>query len=102
MLHLTVSPIKAEGAAASRDLAARPEQAQQQEGGASRGVPSTSQEWIEALVAQMAGAADLAQARERATAVLHAFEQAILGQAVRALGLWSITCNGADVGFCQW
>lgn len=85
MHGVAVSPIKAEGAGAEQGPAAGPEQAQQQESSGGRGVPSTSQEWVEALVEQMAGAADLAQARERAASVLRAFEQAVLGQAVRAL-----------------
>ena len=40
--------------------------------------PKSSEEWVEALVQQMAGASDIQDARARAAQVLHAFEQALL------------------------
>lgn len=43
--------------------------------------PQTSEDWIDALVQEMSVARDLADARGRASKVLHAFEQAV---AVRA------------------
>ena len=42
------------------------------------GRPKSSEEWVEALVQQMAGASDIQDARARAAQVLHAFEQALL------------------------
>lgn len=46
--------------------------------------PRTPADWVEALVQQMAGAKDVADARERASQVLQAFEQAVLKQAARS------------------
>lgn len=43
--------------------------------------PKSSQEWVELLVQQMAGAKDLDDARSRASQMLQAFEQAVLQQA---------------------
>ena len=43
--------------------------------------PKSSQEWVELLVQQMAGAKDLDDARGRASQILQAFEQAVLQQA---------------------
>ena len=43
--------------------------------------PKSSQEWVELLVQQMAGAKDLDDARGRASQILQAFEQAVLRQA---------------------
>lgn len=42
--------------------------------------PQTPADWVEALVQQMAGAKDVDDARERASRVLQAFEQAVLRQ----------------------
>ena len=69
--------------AASSGHRTPPEQAQQSgaEAGAPGGVPSTSAEWVEALVQQMAGASDVGEARVRAAEVLCAFEQAVLRKA---------------------
>ena len=46
--------------------------------------PKSSQEWVEVLVQQMAGAKDLDDARSRASQLLQAFEQAVLQQAAQA------------------
>ena len=46
--------------------------------------PRTPADWVEALVQQMAGAKDVDDARERASQVLQAFEQAVLRQAARS------------------
>ena len=45
--------------------------------------PKSSQEWVELLVQQMAGAKDLDDARSRASQILQAFEQAVLQQAAQ-------------------
>lgn len=46
--------------------------------------PQTPADWVEALVQQMAGAKDVDDARERASRVLQAFEQAVLRQSARS------------------
>jgi hypothetical protein len=49
--------------------------------------PRSSEDWVEALVQQMAGAKDVDDARERASQVLQAFEQAVLRAAGPQVGL---------------
>ncbi|BDA50624.1 hypothetical protein COCOBI_16-3000 [Coccomyxa sp. Obi] len=46
--------------------------------------PQTPADWVEALVQQMAGAKDVDDARDRASRVLQAFEQAVLRQSARS------------------
>ena len=43
--------------------------------------PSTPDEWIEAFVASMAAARDVADARQRAARLLHAFQQTVMAAA---------------------
>ncbi len=45
------------------------------------GGPSTPDEWVEAFVASMAAAQDVADARQRAARLLHAFQQAVMAAA---------------------
>ena len=59
-----------------------------------RGVKlKTPEEWIEDLVQQMAGARDMADARQRAASVLQSFEQAVLQTA-------SATKQVCTIAFC--
>ena len=61
------------------------------------GRPKSSEEWVEALVQQMAGASDIQDARARAAQVLHAFEQALREGAGGQVGAWGHLLSTAGV-----
>lgn len=65
--------------------------------------PRSSAEWVEALVQQMAGAKDVDDARERASQVLQAFEQAVLQAARSQVGTsvhLKLISNTPDIAKC--
>lgn len=63
--------------------------------------PKSSEEWVELLVQQMAGAKDLHDARSRASQVLQAFEQAVLQQASQVCTFTqSLACNSMSTFRC--
>eukprot|EP00879_Flechtneria_rotunda_P011450 GHRR01011962.1.p1 GENE.GHRR01011962.1~~GHRR01011962.1.p1 ORF type:complete len:214 (+),score=93.66 GHRR01011962.1:592-1233(+) len=67
--------------AASQDTVHPADSAQQQAAGSSSsGTPATAEQWVGALVQEMASAKDFADARARAAKLLQAFEQFVLGR----------------------
>ncbi len=48
--------------------------------------PATPEQWVDAFVAAMAEAQDVADARQRAARLLHAFQQAVIGATAGQVG----------------
>ncbi len=48
--------------------------------------PATPEQWVDAFVAAMAEARDVADARQRAARLLHAFQQAVIGATAGQVG----------------